>query len=72
MFEPVAYTFEADLHCPECASARFGGRGGEGAVDREGETVKPVYPYHECVEHDWLCGDCGELIKECFDKLEEF
>jgi hypothetical protein len=63
----IAYTYEADMHCPTCARERFGLSGGvrtndtdpmldyrgvrTDAVDREGNPVTPVF-----ADADW----CGE------------
>jgi hypothetical protein len=60
MYDPIAYTYDADYHCPECAEARFGrsvdrfifGRSvdgfiAEGSEDSEGNPVGIVSPWDE-------------------------
>lgn len=57
---PIAYTYDADTHCPECAVARFGreeapGPNGpvlmgwppESATDSEGNGVGAIAPWDE-------------------------
>lgn len=56
MHDPIAYTYEADFHCPGCAEARFG-RGADGFIasestDSEGNPVGVVAPWDE-----WWSGD---------------
>lgn len=74
--QPIAYTYEADHHCPECAEARFG-RCACGQVacwgdrdecgdtkpaqDSEGNDVGAVAPWDECL-CGMTCGTCGEEI----------
>ena len=69
--DPVAYTYEADHHCPACAEARFG-PGVEG-IDNEGNAVGAVFPWHVSdmihdhvstgVEwHGLTCGTCREVF----------
>ncbi len=63
-YDPIAYTYEADIHCPDCAEARFG-RGPDGfiaslaaptlPIDREGNLVGAVAPWdewHSCNDYD--------------------
>lgn len=60
---PIAYTYEADTHCPACAISRFGhekapGPAGdvnmpwppEDAVDSEGNQVGAIFPWEEWCE----------------------
>lgn len=58
MYEPIAYTYEADYHCDECAEKRFGRcEAGDVACqgppdhepkeDREGNPVGAVSPFDE-------------------------
>ena len=68
MNDPIAYTYEADAHCPSCAEARFG-RGADGrwiadgATDDEGNDVGAVAPWDEW-EGGMSCGTCGGIILE--------
>lgn len=75
MHDPIAYTFEADYHCPDCTLERFGrdSRGdiaGEGAEDAEGNPIGAVFPWDEWFEptesgpQTLACGTCGEVIEE--------
>ena len=65
--DPVAYTYEADHHCPACAVARFG-PGVEG-IDSEGNAVGAVLSWqvsdmiHDAEEwHGVACGTCREVF----------
>jgi hypothetical protein len=75
MHDPIAYTFEADAHCPACTIARFGAEPGrswarEDARDSEGNTVGAIAPWDEwCDPREagrvvlW-CGTCSGIIEE--------
>ena len=71
--DPIAYTYEADHHCPDCAKERFGvDRNGfvpEDAEDNEGNPVGVVAPWDEWQSFEGgdetlACGTCGEVIAE--------
>jgi hypothetical protein len=71
MHDPIAYTYEADHHCPGCAFARFGrdadGFVPEDATDGEGNPVGVVAPWDEWYEigegdQTLACADCGGEI----------
>jgi hypothetical protein len=74
--DPIAYTYEADTHCPACALGRFGAQPGrpwvrDDAVDREGNGIGAVAPWVEWCEYDpdhphcvLACGTCGGVIRE--------
>ena len=77
--DPIAYTYEADVHCPKCAEARFGICDDHGQIaccveDREGNRPGVIAPWDEWV-HDLsqpdilMCGTCGEVI-ETYDPKE--
>ena len=71
----IAYTYDADVHCPDCADAAYAagwlvrsGRHGEydghglpmSLIDSEGNPVHPVFSTDE---HEFTnCSDCGERI----------
>ena len=70
-FEIVGWTYEADVHCNDCATSRFGtdqdtytgsGRSLEG-VDNEGNNINPLFLDH-LADFDYavICGDCFEPI----------
>lgn len=70
---PIAYSYEADTHCPNCTEERFGraqdGSIAEHAVDAEGNDIHPLAPWDEWQrytgEHETLaCGTCGEVIDD--------
>lgn len=71
--DPIAYTYEADYHCPQCAERRFG-TDAEGwipadALDQEGNLIGAVAPWDEWQqfsgERETLnCADCGEELDE--------
>lgn len=77
--DPIAYTYEADHHCPACAFAKFG-RDGHGfvpadAVDGEGNPVGAVAPWDEWFNVGYgpqvlVCGDCCTVIGE-YDEYED-
>lgn len=71
----IAYTYEADVHCPACTRlyafrrGQYGAHLGkadqhgivERATDREGNTIRPVF---DIDEHDFThCGDCGKRLE---------
>lgn len=80
MNRPIAYTYEADYHCPSCTAKRFGATFiGE---DREGNAVGAVAPWDEWHSCDDLadclgtrpcqkcpatlnCGTCGVELDDC-------
>jgi hypothetical protein len=77
--DPIAYTYEADYHCPACTEERFGrtddgyiaGENADGTVseDTEGNAVGAVFPWDEwCQGTDeaetLACSDCGCVIDE--------
>lgn len=71
----IAYTYEADVHCPDCtarawAAGRLIGNPCQGQdehtlpysmVDREGNPTHPVFSTDE-QEHPEYCGDCHAPI----------
>mgnify|MGYP001572395689 CR=1 FL=1 len=82
--DPIAYTYEANTHCPACAEARFGrsvptinmpsliatDSYGDPSIDREGNEVGVIAP---CDTGNWpkgiYCGDClTELSEPCEEK----
>lgn len=75
-YDPIAYIYEADVHCPSCAEARFGrsDRGfiAEGSEDFEGNPVGIIAPWDEWHEPSITeaqtlnCGTCSYEI----DSLE--
>ena len=75
MRDPIAYTYEADTHCPSCALDRFGPEPGRGwvrddATDAEGNPVGAVFPWDEWCESSepgraiLACGTCGDILDE--------
>lgn len=73
--DPIAYTYEADYHCPACTEQRFGrsARGfiAEESHDNEGNPVGAVFPWDEWCESSELgrqvlsCGTCHGEIDSC-------
>jgi hypothetical protein len=64
MYQPIAYTYEADVHCPECATERFGaGLDAAETEDTEGNPIGAVFTWDEWTDGAW-CGDCHEMIIE--------
>lgn len=75
MSDPIAFTYDADTHCPACAIARFGQEPGhfwppESARDAEGNPVGAIAPWDDwCDEaepgrHVLACGTCRGVIRE--------
>lgn len=73
MVKTIAYTYESDIHCPDCTSKRFmwnstcKGKPDENsvddeAVDNEGNSIRPVFDTDEKLHGDILCGACLEVI----------
>jgi hypothetical protein len=70
--DPIAYTYEADYHCPPCAKERFGedelGFVPSGAEDDEGNPIGAVASWDEWydVSKDeceiLVCGTCRDII----------
>ena len=71
MSGPIAFTYEADHHCPRCTVARFG-PDCEG-TDGEGNPVGALFPWDEWHEPSeplpqvLACGTCGDEI----DRVDE-
>ena len=72
-YDPIAYTYDADYHCPACAFDRFGrddhGFVPETATDTYGELIGAVAPWDEWQDIDdgpqvLACGTCHEIIDE--------
>ena len=71
-YDPIAYQYEADLHCPSCAEERFGrgpyGHIAENSTDREGNPVSIIAPWDEWADvtvagvHTLECGTCECVI----------
>lgn len=68
--DPIAYTYEADVHCVPCALDRFGREPGrtwvrEDARDAEGNSVGVIATWDAWCDPDetgqvsLICGTCG-------------
>lgn len=71
MHRPVAYTYQADYHCPDCTFKAHGqddhGYPPEDAEDAEGNPIGAVAPWDEwwwqSDEPEALyCADCGASL----------
>jgi hypothetical protein len=69
--DPIAYTYEADYHCPYCTKKRFGvdehGYPPETSKDSEGNQLGALAPWDEWYDIGYgsqsiYCGTCGDLI----------
>lgn len=65
--DPIGYTYDADVHCPGCAIARFGKEDGRpwvrgDAVDHEGNPIGVIAPWDETAPEGEYCGTCGGQI----------
>jgi len=54
----IGYTYEADVHCTDCALRRFGDSLDTDAQDGEGNPPSPVFSIYDLPEY-MVCGDCG-------------
>ncbi len=68
-YDPTAYVYEADTHCPDCALERFGRdeHGDINGEDSEGNPVGIIAPWDEDSEtyvRGLTCGSCGAEISE--------
>ncbi len=60
---PRMYTYEAGMHCPDCARARFGEvLDNDDVVDNEGSAIMPVYSWD--LQTGDYCEDCLTLAVE--------
>ena len=79
----IAYTYCADVHCPDCADAAYAagwlvrsGRHGEydehglpmSLIDSEGNPARPVFSTDE--RHTDHCSDCGALVYDDFADIK--
>jgi len=84
MLDPIAYTYDADYHCPDCTRARFGTDENhpwppETAQDSEGNPLGAVAPWDEWYDFGYIavqvlsCSDCGRELDryEPWDLIEE-
>lgn len=75
--QPIAYTYDADTHCPPCAVARLGQEPGhswprDDARDAEGNPVSAIFPWDEWHEvedargtYTLVCGTCNAVLDSC-------
>lgn len=70
-YDPIAFTYMADVHCPSCTAETFPFDLAhnwpiEGSVDREGNEPHPIAPWEtgEWMPEGISCGDCGDVIVE--------
>lgn len=67
-WEIIAYQYEADEHCVQCAEERFGQEPDkswvrEDAVDNEGNEVHPIFASDVTFSGPAVnCSDCGSWI----------
>lgn len=72
-FDIVAYAYDGDIHCEECAYQRFGNALYDDVhppTDSEGNEVHPVF-LDEVEEEGLDCGECGDVIEEGLDEGED-
>lgn len=73
MNNPIAYAYEADVHCLDCTIDRFG-PDCEG-IDSEGNEVGAIFPWDQWMNlgegnQSLTCGTCGEIIDEYLEREE--
>lgn len=66
MVEIIGWSYEADIHCYDCAQKRFGVAldmtAPKSAVDNEGNLVHPIFSTDETPPSGEYCGDCQAEI----------
>lgn len=70
-YEIVGYSYNADVHCPECAVKDFGSENlANGCEDHEGNEVHPIFAsdFDGDAEN---CADCAYPIFDAEDEDEE-
>jgi hypothetical protein len=60
----AAYTYEADHHCTNCATNRFGAPVPDDATDGEGNPVGVIFDTDEALQPGDVCGTCGEELDD--------
>jgi hypothetical protein len=69
-----AWTYEADIHCPACARARFGSQVTDApwpdqtTTDSEGNPPHPVFETDERPDIGECCGTCGTEISPAYEQ----
>ena len=63
----IGYSYDADVHCVDCAVEEFGLEEGkdwvrEDATDSEGNQVHPLFSTDEPDDSGWYCGDCDQQL----------
>lgn len=87
MTQPIAYTYDADTHCPPCTLARFGSAratfGGsayfphDDARDSEGNPLGAIFPWDQWHEvpssgrYTLVCGTCDVVLDSCEHPVRE-
>jgi len=61
MYDPVGFSYDADVHCVQCAERRFGVGVPDGSLDSEGNEPGAIFADSESdtPEH---CGDCRAFL----------
>ena len=68
----IGWAYEADLHCEDCARARFGATlDAPDTEDRDGNPVHPMFSTDEAPAEGEYCGDCGAEISKPWEDLDD-
>lgn len=74
MSKPIAYTYDADVHCEDCAEQAFGlnDAGDIDGTDSEGNLIGVIAPWDEWYnigegDQTLVCGDCGAFLADYED-----
>jgi hypothetical protein len=59
MYTPVAYTYDAAMHCASCADKKFNGEL-DAATGDDGEQVAALYSWDLACKES--CIDCGSVL----------
>ena len=59
-FDPIAYVYDADIHCPKCAE--YASKNLDNAEDSEGNPVGVIFNGDSWEYKDSYCGTCGDPI----------
>jgi hypothetical protein len=67
--DPIAYTYEADIHCPKCAEKRFAGTCSENNIgcnckNPDEDQPGPIFDHTEGIEKVITCGTCREMFHD--------
>ena len=70
-FDPIAYVYDADIHCPKCAE--YASKNLDNAKDSEGNPVGVIFNDNDWEYYDKYCGTCTDpIVKLHCDECGEY